>query len=88
MGGLEPAQQLVEGVQDLFRQALADLVLVLAALLQQSGETLGPTDAQKPVLAQQQAHGGADWAARRLRHVAHAEVQPARTLALRGRHQP
>ena len=87
VSNLEPPQQLVKGMQYLFRQAFADLALVLAALLQQSLEALGRPTQQKPVLAQQQAHGVADRAARRLGHVAHLEVQPARALAFRGRHQ-
>ena len=88
VSGLEPPQQFVEGVQDLLRQPFADLVLVLAALLQESREAIRPTHAQKPALAQQQAHGGADGAARRLSHVGHVEVEPARAFALWRRHQP
>ena len=37
---LESAQQLVEGVQDLFGELLADLVLELAAVFKQRGEPL------------------------------------------------
>jgi hypothetical protein len=40
VGGLEAAQQFVEGVKHLLGQALAHLVLELAAVLQQRSETL------------------------------------------------
>ena len=61
MSGLEAAQELIQGVQDLLLgQAFADLVLVLAAVLQQGGEALRPRHAQEPGLAEEQAHGGRD----------------------------
>ena len=40
VGRLEAAQQLIEGVKDLLGQALADLVLELAAVFEERGEAL------------------------------------------------
>ena len=57
--GLEAAQQLVERVQHLLGQALADLVLELAAVLEQGGEALRARQAEEPRLAEEQAQRGA-----------------------------
>ena len=83
MGGLEAAQELVQGVQDLFGQALADLVLVLAAVLQQGGEALRARHAQEPGLSEEQAHGGRDRPSRGREHVRDAKVEPAGAFAPR-----
>ena len=81
--GLEAAQQLVEGVQHLFGQALAHLVLELAAVFQQPGEALRARHGEEARLAEQQAHRGGDRTARGLVHVRHPEIEPAGALAAR-----
>ena len=81
--GLEAAQQLVEGVQHLFGQALAHLVLELAAVRQQAGEALRARHGEEPGFPEQQTHGGGDGAARALAHVRHPEVEPAGAFAAR-----
>ncbi len=65
VGGLEAAQQLVERVEHLLGEALADLVLVLAAVLEERGEALRAGQAQQSRLAEQQAQRGRDRPARR-----------------------
>ena len=83
MGGLEAAQELVEGVQHLLGEAFRDLILESAAVLKQRGQALVARQVQQAMLAQEQPQRGADRPARGLRHVRDAEVQPARTLAAR-----
>ena len=50
VGGLEAAQQLVERVQHLLGEPLADLVLELAAVLEERGEALRARQAEQPLL--------------------------------------
>ena len=83
MSGLEAAQELVERVQDLLGEALAHLVLVLAAVLEQGGEALRARQAQEPGLAEEQAHRGRDRPARGGEHVRDAEIEPAGAFAPR-----
>ena len=83
VSGLEATQKLVQGVQDLLGQALADLVLVLAAVLQQGGEALRARHAQEPGLSEEQAHGGRDRPPRGGKHVRDAKVEPAGAFAPR-----
>ena len=83
MSGLEPAQEFVQGVQNLLGQAYADLVLVLAAVLQQGGESLRARHAQESGLAEEQAHRGRDRPPRGGEHVRDAKVEPAGALAPR-----
>ena len=85
VGCLEAAQQLVEGVQHLHRELLADLVLVLAAVGEQGRQALFPRQGQQPALVQQQSKRGADRPARHQQHVGNIEVHPARALAVRRR---
>ncbi len=85
VGGLEAAQQLVERVQHLFGEPLADLVLILPAVGEQRGEPPVARDGQQPRLAEQQAQGGGDGPTGGLDHVGYAEVEPARALAARSR---
>jgi hypothetical protein len=80
--GLEAAQQLVEGVQHLLGQALADLVLELAAVLEQRGEALR-FGRRGAAAGQEQAQRRRDRPPCRLHHVRDAEVEPARALAAR-----
>jgi hypothetical protein len=87
VGGLEAAQELIERVQDLLGQALADLVLELAAVLQQRRQTLRPRQTEQARLAQEQAERGGDRPPGGLHHVSDAEVQPAGALAARRREQ-
>ena len=77
VGGLESPQHLVQGVQHLLGEALADLVLEPAAVGEQGGQPLRGGHGQQTALLQQQAHGGADRPAGGLRHLLHAEVHPA-----------
>ena len=88
VGRLETAQQLVERVQHLFGQALAHLVLELAAAFQQRGQAPRARLGQQPRLAQQQTHGGADGPTRGLDHLRHPEVEPAGAFAARRGDQP
>ena len=53
MGGLEPTQKLVERVHHLLGEALAHLVLVLAAVLQESGEPLAAGQREEALLGEQ-----------------------------------
>ena len=87
MRRLEAAQQLVERVQHLLGQTLADLVLVLAAVLQQRREPLAARQAQQPSLVEQQPQGGADRPAGGPDHVRHPKIEPAGAFAARGRDQ-
>jgi hypothetical protein len=74
---LEAPEQLVQGVQHLLGQTLADLVLELAAVFKQSDEALRGRQAQEPFLAEKQAKCGRDRPAGRHHHVRNAEVEPA-----------
>ena len=56
--GLEAAQQLVERVQDLLGEPLADLVLELAAVVEQRSEALRARQRQEAALAEQQPQRG------------------------------
>jgi len=53
VGRLEATQQLVEGVEHLLGESLADFVLVLAAVLEQGGEALSSRQSDQAALAQQ-----------------------------------
>ena len=88
MRRLESAQQLVERVQDLLGEALAHLVLVLAAVLEQSGEALLARLAQEPGLAEEQAHRGRDRPSCGGEHVRDAKVEPAGAFAPRCGDEP
>ena len=88
VSGLEAAQELVEGVQDLLGQAFADLVLVLAAVLEQGGEALRARHAQEPGLSEEQAHRGRDRPPRGGEHVRDAKVEPAGAFAPRRGDEP
>ena len=55
MSGLEAAEEFVQAVQNLLRQSLGDLVLVLAAALKQGGEPLVAGQCQQALFGQQQA---------------------------------
>ena len=85
---LKSAQHLVEGVKHLLGEPLADLVLELAAVLEQGGQPMRGGQRQQPTLLQQQAHGGADRPAGGLRHLLHAEVHPAGAFPPGRRDQP
>ena len=81
VGGLEPAEQLILRVHHLLRKALADFVLVLAAVCQESGETLVPGQAQQPLFVEEKPQRGAEGTPGGQDQVAEAEVHPAGTLA-------
>ena len=68
-------------MQDLLGQALAHLVLVLAAVLEQGGEALRARLAQEPVLAEEHPHCSRDRPPCSGEHVRNAKVEPARALA-------
>ena len=68
-------------MEHLFGQALAHLVLELAACRQETGEALLLRHGEQAAFVQQQAHGGAYWAAGGLHHVLNAEIQPAGAFA-------
>ena len=52
VGGLEPPDELVEGVHHLFREPFAHLVLVLAAVLEEGGEPLGARQREEALLGE------------------------------------
>ncbi len=79
--GLEAAKKLVEGVQDLLCQALAHLVLVLAALFEERRQALVAQQVEEPNLAEKEAQGARDRPAGGREHVGDVEVQPPRGLA-------
>ena len=83
VGRLDAAQELVQGVQHLVRELLADLVLVLPAVGEQRGEPLVPGQSQQPALVQQLPERGADGPAGHEQHVGDTKVHPARTLSVR-----
>ena len=84
VGGLEPADELVEGVHHLFREALAHLVLVLAAVIEEGGEPLRARQGEEALFGEEEAEGGAEGAPGGEAHVRDAEVHPARALPPRG----
>ena len=84
MGGLEPAQKLVERVHHLLGEALAHLVLVLAAVFEERGEPLAAGQCEEALLGEQQAECGAQGAPGGPAHVRDAEVHPAGAFAARG----
>jgi len=83
VGGLETTQELVKGVQYLLGEALADLVLELAAVLEKRREALRAWQGEEPLLFEEQAHRGRDRPAGGLDHVRNAEIEPARAFAAR-----
>ena len=84
MGGLEPPDELVEGVHHLLCETLAHLVLVLAAVLEEGGEPLGARQREEALLGEEEAEGGAEGAPGGEAHVRDAEVHPTRAFAARG----
>ena len=84
MGGLEPPDELVEGVHHLLCEALAHLVLVLATVLEEGGEPLGARQREEALLGEEEAEGGAEGAPGGETHVCDTEVHPARALPPRG----
>ena len=83
VGGLEPPDELVEGVHHLLGETLAHLVLVLAAVLEESGEPLSARQREEALLGEEEAEGGAEGAPGGEAHVRDAEVHPAGALAAR-----
>jgi hypothetical protein len=75
-------------VEHLLGQALAHFVLEPPALLEEFGDALGPVAGQEPRLVQEHAQRRGGRPARALDHVRDAEVEPARALTPRRRHQP
>ena len=87
MSGLEATEELVQGVKHLLREALGNLVLVLAAAFKQGGEPLVARQRQQALLGKQQAQRGADRAPGGIDQIREAEVHPAGALASGGRDQ-
>ena len=85
---LEAAQEFVERVEHLLREPLADLVLVLAAVIEQGGQAFTPGERQEPTFGQQQTHRGTDGATCRGEHVGNLQIQPARGLTPGRRDEP
>lgn len=75
-------------MEHLLGEALADLVLKLAAVLEECGEPLRARQAQEAGLAEQEPERSRDRPARGLDHVGHAEVEPARALPARCGDEP
>ena len=84
MSGLESAHKLVERVHHLLGETFAHLVLVLAAVFQESGEPLAAGQCEEALLGEEQAEGGAEGAPGGPAHVRDAEVHPAGAFAARG----
>src|SRR5271170_726399 len=70
-------------MQHLLGEALADLVLELAAVLEERGEALSTWQGEEPLLIEKQAQRRRDGAPRGLDHVGYAEVEPARAFTAR-----
>ena len=85
---LHTTQQGVERVQHLLRQALADLVLKLTALIEQRRQPLVTRQRQQTFLTEQQAQGGNNRSASGQNHIGDAKIEPAGILATRSRDQP
>ena len=68
----------------LFGEALAHLVLVLAAVLEEGGESLVSGESEEALFGEEEAQGGAEWAPSRPAHVGDAEVHPAGAFSARG----
>ena len=68
----------------LLREALAHLVLVLAAVLEEGGEPLGAGQREEALLGEEEAEGGEKGAPGGEAHVRGAEVHPAGAFAARG----
>ena len=83
MGGLKAAQQLVESVKHLLRQAFAHYVLELAAFLEECGEALDARHSEEPCLTEKEPQRGRDRPSCSLDHVLDAEIQPSRAFAAR-----
>ena len=83
VGGLEPPDELVEGVHHLLGEALAHLVLVLAAVLEEGGEPLRARQGEEALFGEEEAEGGAERPPGGETHVRDAEVHPAGALAAR-----
>ena len=84
MGGLEPAQKLVERVHHLLGKTFAHLVLILSAILQESGEPLVARQCEETLFREEQAEGEAERTGCGPAHVRDAEVHPAGAFAARG----
>jgi len=82
--GLQPAQQLVEGVQHLFGQPFAHRVLPGAAVGEEGGQPLPAGEREQALLAEQQTERRAERAAGGGEQVGRVEVHPAGALAARG----
>ena len=85
---LESPQHLVQGVEHLLGEALADLVLEPAAVIEQGRQPLRGGQGQQPALLQEQPHRGTDRPAGGLHHLRHAKVHPAGAFPPRRRDQP
>ncbi len=87
IGGLEAAEQLVEGVQHLLRQPLAHRVLVAPAVVEERGEALVARQAQEAGLPEEEPERGHHGAAGGGDHVRHVQIEPAGALAARRGHE-
>ena len=85
---LNATQEFIQRMEHLLGESLRDLVLVLAAALEQSGETLLAWQRQQALFGEEQAQGGAERASGIGDEVCEAKVHPSGALAARGRDQP
>lgn len=69
VGGLEAPEQLVERVENLFGELLADLVLVAPAVCEQCREALRRQEGEQALFAQQETERGQNRPAGRLDHL-------------------
>jgi hypothetical protein len=84
VGGLEPAQEFVKGVEDLAGELGGDGALVFAAAGEQRGQAGCAGRRGGATLAQQHVQRGEDGPARHFGHVTDGEGEVAGVLAVRG----
>ena len=84
VGGLEAADEFVEGFEDLLGESSGDGALVFAALLEQGREALGFVHADEPAMREEHLERGGDGSPGQLGHEADGEGEAAGVLAARG----
>ena len=82
---MQAAEQLVQRVQYLLSESLADLILKLAAVVEKRRQSLRARQTEEAGLPKQQAQRRRNRPPRGLGHVRNTEVNPARTLTVRRR---
>jgi hypothetical protein len=84
VGGLDAAEELVESVKDLLGELLGDLVLELAALGEEPGESGRGRAGEEPGLGEEEVKGVGEGTTGGEEHLGDTEVHPAGALAVGG----